>query len=123
MQGSGDANLNLESRGPASTESAFIRGDVTVRARLPLGWKVRNYVLNHHYVELEGPDGQVIRLDAKSLVQGTCKVCTATFYTETRMGDMKCPHCSGEVVWVWGKARLAFLAESDSTFEGGKSNG
>ena len=103
-------------RGAAVTSTEIKRGDVIVRACLPLGWKVRDYVSNHHYVELEGPDGETVQLPAQSLVKGECMECKQVIYVETRMGEMKCPHCLGEVSWVWGRARLAFIADSESAF-------
>lgn len=90
--------------------------DRVVRARLPQGWKLRRYVANHHYVELEDPNGDVVRLPATSLVKGQCTDCNQVFFVESRIGAMMCPHCGGGVNWVWGRARLAFIAESDARF-------
>lgn len=87
-----------------------------IRARLPAGWKLRNYVSNHHYVELEDPDGKIIKMPACALIKGVCAECSQSFYVESHLGDMTCPHCHGGVNWVWGHARLAFIAEQDAHF-------
>jgi len=71
---------------------------------------------NHHYVELEDPDGEIVRLPATSLVKGRCHDCNQVFFVESRIGAMNCPHCGGGVEWVWGRARLVFIAESDARF-------
>lgn len=91
-------------------------GGFVLRGVLPPGWKVTKYVTNHHYVELTGPDGQIVRLNALSLVRGECTDCGQAFYVESRIGGMVCPHCQGGVEWVWGAARLSFVAETDARF-------
>lgn len=95
----------------------FHIGDRVVRARLPAGWKLRRYVANHHYVEIEDPNGEVVRLPATSLVKGECRDCSQVFFVESRLGAMTCPHCGGGVSWVWGRARLAFIAEAEAHFQ------
>jgi hypothetical protein len=92
-------------------------GDVRIRAQLPRGWRVVNYVTNHHYIELEDDQGNVHRLLATALIRGVCASCGLSVYVETRMGAMACPHCvTGTVTWLWGDAKLAFTPELNSRF-------
>jgi hypothetical protein len=92
-------------------------GGVTLRACLPEGWKVRNYVKNHHYIELEDDEGNTYRVMATDLIRGVCIGCKMSFYVEARYGEMCCPHCRGGVNWVWGDAKLAFVPEVGSQFK------
>ncbi|APU88878.1 hypothetical protein Rctr197k_054 [Virus Rctr197k] len=100
---------------PAVHEHRF--GSFVLRAHLPPGWRIRNYVKNHHYIELEDDQGKTYRVLAVDLIKGVCQSCSQEVYVSTRMGDMTCPHCTtGTVVWVWGEAKLSFVPEVGSRF-------
>lgn len=103
-------NLVLE-----KPQELMVRG-FRVRAQLPLGYKLRDYVPNHHYVEIEDPNGNVHHMPAVELIEGKCRTCSQVFFVKTRQGDMTCPHCRGGVDWVWGEARLAFVPETAAHF-------
>jgi hypothetical protein len=92
-------------------------GSMTIRANLPVGWKVLNYKPNHHYIELEDDEGNTHRLLATDLIKGICSTCKQAIYVETRIGAMACPHCiTGVVTWVWGNVKLSFVPEPGSRF-------
>ena len=91
-------------------------GAVTLRACLPRGMKVKQYVPNHHFIELEDADGNTVMLPAVSLIKGVCTICAQEMWVKSRLGDMKCLHCQGTVNWLWGHGQLAFVPERESRF-------
>lgn len=92
-------------------------GSMRLRANLPPGWRVVNYVANHHYIELEDDQGNTYKVMATDLIKGTCTSCKNSIYVESRIGAMACPHCqSGTVNWVWGEAKISFVPEPHSRF-------
>lgn len=87
-----------------------------IRTNLPPEVHGFRYVVNSHFIELEDDKGNTIRLKAKSMLKGTCQLCGGSVLVESRIGSMRCPHCGGEVEWVWGKAQLSFVPEAESDF-------
>jgi len=92
-------------------------GNMRVRAVLPPGWRVVNYVPNHHYIELEDDAGNTYRVLATDLIKGVCRSCNLSVFVESRIGTMACPHCvTSTIEWIWGEAKIAFVPELTSKF-------
>lgn len=80
------------------------------------------YVTNHHYVKLTDKDNKSSTCFARGLLRCACTRCHETFYVETNLGSMTCPHCGGDARTVWGRMQLSFVPERESslTFESEK---
>jgi hypothetical protein len=91
-----------------------------VSAFLPSQIRGFRYVTNHHYVELEDKEGNVVKLPAKTLLKVACdrSPCGFSFFVESETTfnlPVQC-HCGGKLVHAWGSGQLAFVPEGESRF-------
>jgi len=102
------------------TTTVTARKDMKITYQGPEGIKSFRYGPNHHYVELEDPDGNTAHLPATDIMKIDCSSCDMSFFVKSNYGLRTCVYCSAPAEQLnksWGKMQVAFIPEDESAFE------
>ena len=88
-----------------------------LEAKLPHDVHSMEYVKNSHYLKLTDDDGNSTKLDARHIIQFTCKECKNVFWMGTNQVSC-CPSCKGtKIDKDWVDLQLSFIPERETRFK------